>query len=247
MRNIWTIANREYKLYFSSPVAYVVAAAIYLLVGILFYLNLQFATVQTGYVPGVDAIIGPLATLLLFLVPAITTRLLAEERRLGTIELLLTAPVKDWELVIGKWLGAFLLFVTIIAVTIIYPILLNQFVEPGIDQGPLVSAYLGLFLIIAAMVAVGVAISSLFSNQIAAFIATMFALVFLWWILGPIAQVLGPSSGNSELLNYLDFQGHYFSNLLRGVIDLSDLVYYLSITVLSLLLGTMSIEIRRWS
>jgi len=247
MHNIWTIANREYKLYFSSPVAYVVAASIYLLVGILFYLNLQFATIQTGYVPGVDAILGPLATLLLFLIPAITTRLLAEERRLGTIELLLTAPIRDWELVIGKWLGAFLLLVTIISLTIIYPILLNQFVEPGIDQGPLVSGYLGLFLIVAALVAIGVAISSLFSNQIAAFITTMFVLVFLWWILGPIAQVVGPASGNSELLNYLDFQGHYFSNLVVGVLDLSDLVFYTSITVLALFLGTMSIEIRRWS
>jgi ABC-2 type transport system permease protein len=102
---------------------------------------------------------------------------------------------------------------TIISLTIIYPLLLNQFVEPGIDQGPLVSGYLGLFLIVAAMVAIGVAISSLFSNQIAAFITTMFVLVFLWWIIGPIAQVVGPASGNSELLNYLDFQGHYFSNL----------------------------------
>jgi len=247
MHNIWTIANREYKLYFSSPVAYVVAAAIYLLVGILFYLNLQFATIQNGYVPGVDAILGPLATLLLFLVPAITTRLLAEERRLGTIELLLTAPIKDWELVIGKWLGAFMLLLTIISLTIVYPLILNQFVEPGIDQGPLVSGYLGLFLIVAAMVAIGVAISSLFSNQIAAFITTMFVLVFLWWIIGPIAQVIGPASGNSELLNYLDFQGHFFSNLLVGVLDLSDLVYYTSITVLALFLGTMSIEIRRWS
>lgn len=246
MQNIWTIAVREYKLYFSSPIAYVVASAIYLLTGILFYLNLQIAILQPGYVPGVNVILGPLATLLLFLVPAITTRLLAEERRLGTIELLLTAPIKDWELVIGKWLGAFMLLLTIIALTIIYPLLLNQFVQPGIDQGPLVSGYLGLFLVVAAMVAIGVAISSLFSNQIAAFITTMFVMVFLWWIIGPISQVLGQSSGNPELLKYLDFQDHFFSNLLVGVIDLSDLVFYLSLTALALFLGTMSIEIRRW-
>jgi ABC-2 type transport system permease protein len=96
MHNIWTIANREYKLYFSSPVAYVVAAAIYLLVGILFYLNLQFATIQTGFVPGVDAILGPLATLLLFLVqrsPPSPGRGTA-----AAIELLLTAPIKG-----GSW------------------------------------------------------------------------------------------------------------------------------------------------
>jgi gliding motility-associated transport system permease protein len=246
MHNILTISQREFKLYFSSPVAYVLGAALYLILGVLFYLNLQYAAVQTGFVPGIDAILGPLATLLLFIVPAITTRLLAEERRLGTIELLLTAPVRDWELVIGKWLGAFLLLLTIVSLTIVYALLLNQFVQPGIDQGPLVSGYLGLILVIAAMVAIGVAISSLFSNQIAAFITTMLTLVFLWWIIGPISQVLGPTSSSSQIWTYLDFQGHYFQNMIRGIIDLGDLIFYLSVTALALFLATMSIEIRRW-
>jgi ABC-2 type transport system permease protein len=132
------------------------------------------------------------------------------------------------------------------ALTFIFPVLLNQFVEPGIDQGPIVSGYLGIMLLCAALVAVGVAISSLFSNQIAAFGATMLAVVFLWWIIGPIAQVLGPVSGSSELISYLNFQDHFFSNLVRGVIDLSDVLYYLSITALSLFLGSVVVEMRRW-
>ncbi len=147
---------------------------------------------QQGYVPGAEIIMAPLATLFVLITPAITTRLLAEERRLGTIELLLTAPVKDWELVVGKWLGGFFLLVTIIAITLIYPLLLNQLVDPGIDQGPLLSGYLGLILLAASMVAVGVFVSSLFSNQIAAFVTTLGALIFLWWVLSPIAQVTGP-------------------------------------------------------
>jgi len=246
MHNIWTIARREYNLYFSSPVAYVIAFVILLVLGIFFYLNLQVASAQPGYTPGAEITMVPLGTMLVLIVPAITTRLLAEERRMGTIELLLTAPVKDWELVVGKWLGGFLFLLTIIAITLIYPLILNQFVKPGIDQGPLLSGYLGLVLLSASLIAVGVFISSLFSNQIAAFVFTSGMLIFLWWILSPIVQVTGPLGGNSELLTYLDFSGHFFDNLTRGIIDLKDVVFYLSITVLALFFGSVSVEIRRW-
>jgi len=246
MVNIWTIAKREYNLYFSSPVAYMVAFVVYLILGIFFFLNLQVASSQQGYVPGADITMAPLATMLILITPAITTRLLAEERRLGTIELLLTAPVRDWELVVGKWLGGFFLLFTVIVVTLVYPLLLNQLVSPGIDQGPLLSGYLGLTLLAASMVAVGVFVSSLFSNQIAAFVTTLGALIFLWWVLSPIAQVTGPLGSSSELISYLDYSGHYFDTLLRGIIDLKDIVFYLSVTALALLLSTVSIEIRRW-
>jgi len=246
MYNIWIIAKREYNLYFSSPVAYMIAFVVFLVLGIFFFLNLQVALTQQGYVPGAEIIMAPLATLFVLITPAITTRLLAEERRLGTIELLLTAPVKDWELVVGKWLGGFLLLDTIIAITLIYPLLLNQLVDPGIDQGPLLSGYLGLILLAASMVAVGVFVSSLFSNQIAAFVTTLGALIFLWWVLSPIAQVTGPPGKSSELISYLDYSGHYFETMVRGIIDLKDVVFYLSVTALALFLGSVSTEMRRW-
>jgi ABC-2 type transport system permease protein len=246
MKNIWTIAKREYNLYFSSPVAYLVAFVIYLVLGIFFYLNLQVAAVQQGYVPGVEITIAPLATMLIFVIPAITTRLLAEEHRLGTIELLLTAPIRDWELIIGKWLGAFFLMLTVILVTLVYPLMLNRLISPGIDQGPLVTGYLGLILLSASMVAVGVFISSLFSNQIAAFVATLGGLVFLWWVLNPIAQVAGSAGKSAEFITFLDYSGHFYNTLLRGVIDLKDVVFYLSVTALALFFSTISIEIRRW-
>jgi len=178
MRNIWTIAKREYKLYFKAPIAYIIAFIILLILGILFYGNLQAGMMQ-GYAPGVEVIMGPLVTLFLFGVPAITMRLLAEEQRMGTIELLLTAPVRDYELVVGKWLGGWLFLLTIIAVTLIFPFVLNTMVEPGIDQGPLMTGYLGLLLLSAALVAIGVAISALFSNQIAAFFTTLGVLLVL--------------------------------------------------------------------
>jgi ABC-2 type transport system permease protein len=250
MHNVWTIAKREYNLYFSSPVAYVVSFIVLLILGIFFYYSLLIAisplAMQQGYVPNIDVILWWLGLLLAILTPALTTRLLAEERRLGTIELLMTAPVKDWELVVGKWFGAFLMLLTLIAVTLIYPLILDQLVSPGIDQGPLISGYLGLILLASALVAIGVFISSLFSNQIAAFITTLGVVIFLWLVTGLIVRVMGQMGGVQEWVRFLDFGGPYNNNLLRGIIDLRDVVYYLSVTALALFMGTVSIEVRRW-
>jgi len=247
MHNIWTISKREYNLYFSSPVAYVVAFFILLMVGAIFYFfGLVASASQQGPAPGVDIVTYPLATLLVLATPAITTRLLAEERRLGTIELLQTAPVRDWELVVGKWMGGFLMMLTLLAITLIYPIILNMLVKPGIDQGPLVSGYLGLILLCAATVAIGVFISSLFSNQIAAFAVTLGLIIFIWWIMGPVTNAAGSTGTAADVVKYLDYNGHFTNNLVRGIIDLKDVVFYLSVTAVALLFSTVSVEARRW-
>ena len=149
MRNIWTIASREFNLYFATPVAYVISFVILVILGVWFYLNVLDGMVQ-GYAPGVNITINLLIDLLLFGIPAITMRLLAEEQRAGTIELLLTAPVRDYELVVGKWLGGFLFMLTLLAVTLVFPFALNYMVSPGVDQGLLVTGYLGLILLAAA-------------------------------------------------------------------------------------------------
>lgn len=243
MRNVWTIASREYKLYFSSPVAYMVAFMLLLVLGIIFYINVAGAIVQQ-FPPSIQSILGPLITLLLFTTPAVTMRLLAEEQRLGTMELLLTAPVRDWELVIGKWFGGFLFILTILAVTWLYPIFLNQMVDPGIDQGPLITGYLGVLLFTASLVAIGVAVSSLFSNQIAVFFATLGVYLLLWLISIP-SQAAGNASA-SELLQYLNFSDHFYNTFYRGIIDISDVIYYLTLTALALFLGSVSVETRRW-
>jgi ABC-2 type transport system permease protein len=250
MHNVWTIAKREYSLYFSSPVAYVVSFIILLILGVFFYYSLLIATSplaqQQGFVPNIDVILWWLGLLLAILTPALTTRLLAEERRLGTIELLMTAPVKDWELVVGKWLGAFLMLLTLIAVTLIYPLILDQLISPGIDQGPLITGYLGLILLASALVAIGVFISSLFSNQIAAFITTLGVVIILWLVTGLVVRVMGQMGGVQEWARYLDLAGPFNNNLMRGIVDLRDVVYYLSVTALALFMGTVSIEVRRW-
>ena len=246
MRNVWVIAEKEYKHYFISPVAYVVTFAILLILGILFYAAIlsMSASAQQQSAPGIDIILAPLTTLLLFTSPGITMRTLAEEQKSGTLELLLTAPVKDWEVVIGKWLGAMLLIITILALTWFYPIVLNQVVSPGIDQGMLIAGYLGIILMAGAILAIGVMASSLFSNQIAAFFATLGILLVLWMISYP-AQVSGSGVG-STILNYLDMSQHYYSTFLRGVIELKDIIYYLSVISLALFLGSVSVETRRW-
>jgi len=242
MHNIWIIAQKEFKHIVISPIAYAVAATILLILGILFYANIM-AAAQQQYAPTIQIILGPLVTLLLFTTPAITMRTLAEEQKNGTLEILLTAPVRDWEVVVGKWLGGMLFILVLILVTWFFPIMLNQIIEPGIDQVLMAASYLGLILLVSAFLAIGVMTSSLFNNQIAAFFASLGILLIFWMISYP-SQAMG--GGGSELLRYLDMSEHYFSNFFRGVIDLKDIVFFVSVTALALFFGSVSVETRRW-
>ena len=247
MRNIWIIAKREFDHYFISPIAYVVAFLILFVIGILFAINISFfiqnALQSFGQTPEVTIVTGLFGFLLVFTIPAITMRLLAEEARMGTLELLLTAPVRDFELVAGKWLGAFLFMLTIVATTLIYPLILNSLVTPGIDQKMVISSYLGLVLVIASFLALGVGISAIFTNQITALFVTLVTFILLWWVIGIPAQVVqGTASG---VFQYLDMNSHY-NALSIGNMKLSDLVYFVSLIALGLFMGTTAIETRRW-
>jgi ABC-2 type transport system permease protein len=242
MSNLFYIARKELKHFFISPIAYAIALAIFLVMGILFYGNVVAAAFQQ-FAPGIQIVLNPLATILLFTVPAMTMHTLAEEQKSGTLEILLTAPVRDWEVVVGKWLAAVSFLFLILLVTWVYPIILNNLVQPGIDQGILITGYLGLFLMVSSWLAIGVAVSSLFSNQIAAFFTTMGILLVFWMISFP-SSAMGATGG--ELLRYLDMGGHYFQTFYVGIIELKDVVYYLSITALALFVGTVLVETRRW-
>jgi ABC-2 type transport system permease protein len=249
MRNIWIIAKREYNHYFISPIAYVVAFMILLTVGIIFAINIYFfiqnAFQSFGQVPDISPITGAFGFLLVLSIPAITMRLLADEARMGTLELLLTAPVRDFELVAGKWLGGLLFMLTILAVTLVYPLILNNLVTPGIDQQLVISSYLGVILVTAAFLALGVGFSAIFTNQVAAFFVTLSAFVFLWWLIGFPAQVMQGSTA-SEVFRYLDMKTHFYDALNVGSIKLSDLVYFFSLIALGLFMGTTAVEVRRW-
>ncbi|MGE5073036.1 MAG: ABC transporter permease [Anaerolineae bacterium] len=249
MRNVWTIARREYSRFFTSPVAYVVAFVILLTLGIMFSLTVYvygqnaFQGGGPASAPDITGITGTFTFLLVLSVPAMTMRLISEENRMGTMELLLTAPVRDWELIVGKWLGGLLFFLTIIAVSLIYPLILNNYVSPGIDQKAMISAYLGLILVTAVFLALGVGMSALFTNQIAAFFVTLGLFLLLWWLIGFPAQYVTAGSG---IFQYLDMRAQ-FDSLNAGTITLGSLVYYLSLIALGLFIGTSATEARRWS
>jgi len=246
MRNIWTIARREFRLYFDSALAYAVALIIFLVIGIIFALILWDYSSQ-GFggslpAPTADVLIRPMIFFFIFLAPALTMRLISDEVRMGTIELLLTAPIRDHELVVGKWLGAFLFSLVIIGASLIYPFIFNVFTTPGIDQPLMLSGYLGAALVMASFLAVGTAISSLFSNQVASYIAALVALVLLWWLIGFVGSAL---QTGGEVFSYLNMSGR-FDSLLSGLIHLSDLVYFISIIALGLFTGSVIVESRRW-
>jgi ABC-2 type transport system permease protein len=247
MRNIWTIAKREYKHYFTSPLAYVAALLTLLTIGIYFVVVIYYTANNSYYsptAPGINIIIGPLATVFLFAAPALTMRLLADEKRMGTLELLLTTPIRDGELIIGKWLAAFLFLLTIIGMTLIYPIVLNQLTTPGIDQGVLVSAYVAIILLAAVFLSIGTAMSSFFNNPFAAFFATLALLIILWWLIKLPTFVIQNNEFNN-ILNYLDLNSR-FNSLLNGTLSFSDVIYPLSLTALGLFISTVTVEIRRW-
>lgn len=251
MRNVWTIASREYNRFFTSPIAYVVAFVTFLTLGIIFGLTVlvysQNATSGFGApatAPDLTAVTGTFTFLMVLSIPALSMRLISDENRMGTMELLLTAPVRDWELVVGKWLGGFMFMGTLIAISLIFAFILNALITPGLDQMQVVAQYLGLILIAGAFLALGVGVSAMFSNQIAAFFVTLGVFVFLWWLIGFPAQYV---ASGSAIFNYLDMSAHFNNDLNTGVVGLSDLAYYLSLIALGLFAGTTAVEARRWS
>jgi ABC-2 type transport system permease protein len=242
MRNVWILASREFRHYFISPIAYALATMLYLILGGIFFINIYYG-LQSGQVnPDGRIVIGPMVTILLFATPAVTMRLLADEYRMGTMELLLTAPVRDWELVVGKWLGAFGFLFVVLALTWIYPLLLHRMTSPGIDQGTLLSAYLGLLLAVGAMLAIGVFVSALFRSPVAAFFVALAVMLGLW-IVGGMSSGAG---AGAQLAGGLSFVDHYYNNFYRGVLDLGDAVYFVSLTALALFLGAQVVQARRW-
>ena len=247
MRNIWTIAKKEFTQNFVSPVAYVVALLFLGVVGLIFLLNvLSLSSSGIGgpsTPPDSQIVTGPMAFLLILAVPALTMRLVADEVRMGTMELLLTAPLRDYELIVGKWLGAFLFVLVLIGVTLVFPLMLNQMVTPGIDQMKMMVGYLGVILTAAALLGMGVGISSVFSNQIAAFFTTLVLFIVMWWLIGSPSSIL---QTGGEIFSYLDMSSQFYNNYNAGTVTLSSIVYFLSLTSLGLFVGTSAVEIRRW-
>ena len=236
MRTIRAVAFKEIQIYFSSPVAYIVALIFMALSGFFFVRDLgnPFPEASlSNFFQGATFLLIPLA-------PALTMRLLAEEQKLGTIELLLTSPVRDWEVILGKYLASFVFLLFLLSLTSYYVVLLLVFATP--DPGPIYSGYLGLVLYGAAALAVGILTSTLTSNQIIAAVVGTGILVVLYAtsFIGDVVTGVW-----ATIFNQLGFTSH-FNDFDRGIIDSTHNVYFVTVIALFLFLSIRALESRRW-
>jgi ABC-2 type transport system permease protein len=177
---------------------------------------------------------------LIFVVPLLTMRLLADEQKTGTIEILLTAPVRDWEVVLGKYLAAMGMFGVMLACTLYFPFILWR-VGGTPDWGPILTGYLGLILLTSAMMAIGTLASAVTENQIVAAVLS-FGILLLLWLIEAAGNI---ATGSATVLTYLSLPAHY-NDFARGAINLEDVVYYLSVTIAALFIATRMLETRRY-
>lgn len=244
MRNIVAIARREFFAYFGSPTAYIAIALFLALLGVTFFFEIPFLLPKDAFFEGRAADLRPLFEWMVFLfailLPAISMRLLAEERKLGTLELLLTMPVTETEVVLGKLAGAVGFLKVTLALTLGYPILLFALGRP--DIGPMIGGYLGVLLVGTAYLALGLMASSWTSSQVVAFlVAIVICTAFTFVDLVP--EALGWNAIPAfEVLSF----NHHFRSIARGVIDLRDLVFFASVVLGAIALTTWSLESRKW-
>jgi ABC-2 type transport system permease protein len=251
VRNVAAIAQKELRSYFSSPMAYIVIGFFLLPFGVFFYLYLQSfvrQSLQAAQMGGamninqqvVRYVLQNASVIILFIMPMITMRTYSEEKRSGTIELLLTSPVSDVEIILGKFFGALGLYGAMLAVTLLYMAILFVFGNP--EWRPLVAGYLGLLLMGGAFVSIGLLISSTTNNQIVAGVVT-FVVFLLLWIVGWFADSAGPTLG--PITSYLSITEH-FDDFSKGIIDTKHVIYYLSLITFGLFLTAKSVDTERW-
>ena len=251
MRNILAIAGKELRSYFSSPIAYIIIGFFALPFGVFFYLYLDafvrqgMQMAEMGGAMNVNQqviryVLQNASVIILFIMPMITMRTYSEEKRSGTIELLLTSPVTDLEIILGKFFGALGLYVAMLLVTLLYIAILFVYGSP--EWRPLVACYLGLLLMGGAFLSLGLLISSTTNNQIVAGIISFIVFLMLW-IVGWFADTAGPTMG--AITRYLSITEH-FDDFSKGIIDTRHVIYYLSLITLGLFLTAKSVDSERW-
>ena len=259
MRNIWSIWQKELKLFFVSPIAYVMLTIFLLLTGFFFrsivVRVVEFAIQEMiqaqqfgGPPPARDltqdvvrAFFGVLSTIILFLLPMLTMGVFADEKRRGTIELLMTSPVTHWQVILGKFFASLSFYVLMLLPTSLLMLFVYRYSDPRIAWKPVLSAYVGIFLLGMVLISIGIFISSLTENQIVAAVIT-FTIFILLWVIDFAAQGAGVLS---EIMRYMSVLTHY-EDFSKGVIDTKSLIFYGSLTVLGLFLTSSSVESMRW-
>jgi len=249
MKLIFTILKRELKSYFSSPIAYIILVVFLVLSGVFFFVYLQ-SFVGSQFDPRfqffkerlnlnefvIRPYLGTISVVLLLMIPIITMRLIAEERKNYTAELLFTSPLGVIHIVLGKFLASLTLFLVMIILSAIHVVVLMVYGNP--DLGPVLSGYLGLLLLGSSFLSIGLFASSLTENQIIAAVIS-FGVLLVFWIIG------ASSDAESSVLGYLSIINH-FDNFTKGVIELKDIVYYLSFIFLGIFLTEVTLDSERW-
>ena len=236
MSNTATIAWKEARAYFTTPMAYIIGTVFLAITGYLFVSSISTpfpeATIRGWLIPSTFVFV--------LWAPAMTMRLLAEEQKMGTLELLMTAPLRDHEIVIGKFLAALLILVLTLLPTVVYAGLLVWFGDP--DAWPLVSGYVGLVLFGSATLSIGVLASSLTSNQVVAAVMS-FGLLLFMTLTNQAADIA--TGLPAQILEQFSLTGH-FDDFARGIIDLNNIVYYVTITIVFIFLAIRNLESKRW-
>ena len=237
MRGITLIFSKELSTYLGSPMAYIVSAIFIALSGASFTTYLA----QTSYTDtSIRGFLEAAQLLIMLFSVLLTMRLISEEKKLGTWELLLTAPVREYEIVLGKFFSSLFVLAGMLILTLYFPILLMIFGDP--DTGPILTSYLGLILLGSASLAIGIFTSSLTANQMVSAVIAVGILYGLWF-LGIISNLIPEPA--SAILSYFSLSYH-FPNFIRGVVDTRDIIYYISVTAVFLFLSVRSIETERW-
>lgn len=254
MSSLYAVCKREMKAYFTSPIAYVMMGGLLVVVGYLYYatflwfLQMSFEAMQNpmmandldlGSMVVVESI-RTLGIISVFTMPLLTMRLWAEEKRTGTVELLLTFPLRDSEVVLGKFFACLMLYVVLLVLSLLYPLLAAWLSTP--DVGPIASGYLGTVLLGASLIALGFLCSTWTENQIVACILA-WAAFLLFWLIGHVADLVKGPLG--ALCTRLSFAKHY-ENFVKGVIETQDIVFFVVFTLGCLFLTLRSIESTRW-
>jgi ABC-2 type transport system permease protein len=248
------IFRRELMYFFNSPVAYVVITVFVLVAGFFFFNLLSYfnrASLQVMQSPAgarslnlTDGVVRPLfvdiAVILILIMPLLTMRLLAEERKSGTAELLFTFPISDWDAIVGKYLATLAVYAVMLVLTVLYPVLLFKYANP--EPGPILTGYLGLFLIGAAYIAMGLFFSSLSENQLIAGVFS-FGCGLLFLLISSITPFVSPPT--AVVLGQLSVLEH-FDSFAMGVLDSNDIVYYLGFTAFFLFLSSRVLDSNRW-
>jgi len=243
---MWTIFIKEIKAFFNSITAYLVISIFLFITGLFVWIFPSYNVLDGGFAT-LDGFFDFAPLIFLFLVPAITMRSIAEEKNNGTLELLSTKPLSDINLLFGKYLAAFVLFILSLVPTLIYVWTISRLANPpgDIDTGAIFGSYIGLLFIGASFTAAGIFASTLSSNQVVAFLMGLLICFFTFYAFDFISQISAFNGTLDYTIKQIGLQAHY-SSISRGVLDTRDIIYFLTFIALFFTASKTVLESRKW-